>query len=154
MKYRVLMTVVLLMLGATFVYGQEIIAEIGVVVVEGDGTVALNGSGEVIIEGDGTLFIVDRTDTATIHIDSTKRLHYKEQKTRGNTVYTYRRFDGTATIIGEDIAVVMDGINIKVSVSGTGAMFVDGAGTYIINQDEPQQWSAQGDLITIGTVEP
>jgi len=148
------MGVALLILGTTLICAQEIVAEKGVVVVEGDGTVALNGSGEVMIEGDGTLFIVDRTDTATIQIDSTKRLYHKEQQTRGNTVHIYRRFNGTATIIGDDIAVVMDGNNIMLSISGTGSMFVHGDGNYAINNDDPQPWSDDGDLITIGSIEP
>ena len=126
----------------------------GIVIAEGDGTVALNGSGEVIIKGDGVLFIVDRTDTATIEIESTKRIRHQEKQTRGNTVYIYHRFNGTATIKGDDIAVVMEGINISVAVSGTGTMLVAGDGTYTLDTDDPQLWLDEGVLITVGEVAP
>ncbi len=126
----------------------------GIVIADGDGTIALNGSGEVVIEGSGILFIVDRTDTATIEIDSTNRIRRQEKQTRGNTVYIYHRFNGTATIKGDDIAVVMDGIHISVSVSGTGTMLVAGDGTYILNTEAPQPWLDEGVLITVDGIDP
>lgn len=154
MKYRVLTIIALLILGTTWIYAQEITTDKGIVIAEGDGTIALNGSGEVIIEGSGVLFIVDRTDTATIEIESTKRIRRQEKQTRGNTVYIYHRFNGTATIKGDDIAVVMDGLNISVSVSGTGTMLVAGDGIYTVNTEDPQPWLDEGVLITIGDVDP
>lgn len=152
MKYKVLMGVVLLVLGATLTNAQEIIAAVGIVTAEGDGIVAVNGSGEVMIEGEGVLFIVDRTDTATIHINSTTRSHYTEQQSRGNSVHIYRRFNGTATIIGEDIAVVMDGVSISASISGTGSMLLRGEGTYTLNK-QIQPWSDDGITIAFGDVD-
>jgi hypothetical protein len=152
MKHRILLSVVLLILGATLTYAQAIITGAGVVTADGDGTVALNGSGEVTIEGDGILFIVDRTDTATIDINSTARVYQTKQQTRGNTVYIYRRFNGTATIIGDDIAVVMNGISISVSVSGTGSMLLQGEGTVALNS-KIQPWSDDGLTLAIGEVE-
>jgi hypothetical protein len=150
MIHKILMTVALLIFGTTLAYTQEMITDGGVITAEGDGTIALNGGGEVIIEGIGTLFIVDRSDETIIDIDSRKKVHHKEQQTRGNTVHTYRRFDGMATVIGDDIAIVMEGVNITVSVSGTGSMFVQGEGNYMVNNDDPQQWSEVGTLIVIG----
>jgi len=154
MKHSVLTVIALLILGTTMVYAQETITEVGILIADGDGTIALNGSGEVMIEGDGTLFIVDRTDTATIEVENTKRIRRQKKKTRGNTVYVYNRFEGTATIKGDDIAVVMEGINISISVSGTGAMLVAGDGTFTLDTDDPQPWLDEGVLITIGDVDP
>ena len=153
MIYRVL-TLALLILSVSLAHGQELLAEAGLITIAGDGTLAFNGQGEFVIEGEGMLFVVDRTDEAMIHIESTKRIRHKEQVTRGNTVHIYRRFNGTAMIKGDDIAIVMEGINISMSVSGTGSMFVEGEGTYAINNGDPLPWSDGGDLITIGVLEP
>lgn len=140
-------------MGASLTYAQEIIAETSLITASGDGTVAFNGSGEVTIEGDGVLFIVDRTDTATIEINSTTRSYHTQQQARGNTVHTYRHFNGTATIVGDDIAVVIDGISISVSVSGTGSMLLQGDGDYTLD-NQTQPWSDDGITITIGDVVP
>jgi hypothetical protein len=147
------MSVILLIVGASLTYAQEIITETSLITAKGDGTVALNGSGEVTIEGDGVLFIVDRTDTATIEINSTTQTHHTQQQARGNTVHTYHHFNGTATIVGDDIAVVIDGVSISVSVSGTGSMLLQGDGDYTLD-NQTQPWSDDGLTIALGDIAP
>jgi|GEM_PF-1876154 len=119
---------------------------------EGSGTIALNGSGSITISGNGMLFIVDRTGDTQIDIEENRRYVHTERETRGNTVHTYRRFDGTATVSGEDMAVLMQGINLQVSVSGTGMMLLEGVGEFTLD-DTLNEWSSDGVQISLGDVD-
>lgn len=148
MTRKIIIAVLLFTLGITMIYAQNKIIAEGQLTAEGNGLIAFNGSGTVTVIGKGEVFIVDRTQETIINIDSTKRLHHRERKTRGNTVHTYRRFDGTATIEGDDFAVVMDGINISLSISGTGTVLIQGDGDYFIN-GETSDWYDDGSTISL-----
>jgi hypothetical protein len=118
---------------------------------QGDGMIAFSGQGQVRIEGEGLLFIVDRSDLADITLDSDKRYYHSERESRGNTVHTYRKFEGTATITGDDIAVLFDGINMTTSISGTGIVLIEGSGKYTLD-DIIYEWSADSVVIELGTL--
>ena len=152
MKIKILISLLLLLCGMTLAYAQDMVAGTGIITAQGDGTVALNGSGLVTITGSGELFVVDRTHTATIDIESDRRLHHRERQTRGSTVHTYKRFDGTAIIEGDDIALIMHGINISVSVSGTGVLMFEGIGDYTLNEDTAT-WADEGTMISLNELQ-
>lgn len=148
MKRNLIIGIIFFVIGITLVSAQNVIMGAGVLTAEGDGTVALNGRGEVTITGKGDLFIVDRTHTATIDIESSRRFYHRERKIRDNRVFSYAHFNGTATIIGDDIAVLMDGINIQMSVSGTGMILLAGDGVYSLN-DDTADWAYEGITISL-----
>lgn len=151
MTRNIIIGIILFVLGMTLVYSQDshdVIAGSGVLTAEGDGAIALNGSGEVTITGKGNLFIVDRTHTATINIESDYRLYHRERRLRDNRVFTYSRFNGTATIAGDDIAVVMDGTHIQMSISGTGMVLLAGDGHYTLN-NQTTDWTSDGTTISL-----
>ena len=148
---RISLAIILFLVGLTFVSAQDVsdvIAGSGALTAEGDGTIALNGSGEVTITGQGNLFIVDRTHTASINIESEQQLFYREHKLRDNKVFSYNRFDGTATVAGDDIAIVMDGTNIQMSVSGTMMILLMGDGVYTMN-DHTTDLTSDGTTISL-----
>lgn len=148
MTRKIIIAILLFTLGITLIYAQNKIIAEGQLTAEGNGIIAFNGKGSVTVTGKGEVFIVDRTQETTIYIESEKRLHHRERTARGNTVHTYRRFDGTATIEGDDFAVVMDGINISLSISGTGTVLIQGDGDYVIN-DEISDWYDEGSTISL-----
>jgi len=154
MVRKILFGVMVLVLGTGILSAQEIITTTAnMIMAEGDGVVAINGNGTMTVSGKGMLFIVDRTGETEIEVESEKRYVHREQKTRGNNVHIYRRFDGTAIISGEDVAVIMQGINIQVSVSGTGMMLLEGIGEYTIDTTT-LDWSNDGIMIGLGETVP
>lgn len=152
MKRIIVSSILVFLISIISLSAQNSIATLSAVTAEGDGIVAFNGYGEVTIQGDGMLFIVDRTDTATITLNSSQRYFHSERETRGNTVHTYRKFKGTATIIGEDIAVLFDGVDIVTSISGTGIILVEGIGNYTLD-DAQYEWSDEGIMIDLLSTE-
>ncbi len=150
MLHKWVVSVIVLIIGVGVLSAQDIIPMHGTITAEGDGTVAMSGSGVITITGKGMLFIVDRSGDTSIEVESNKRYFHNERTTRGNTTHTYRRFDGSAVISGEDMAVVMQGINIQAAISGTGMVLLEGTGEYTLEQDMVD-WSRDGVLIELGT---
>lgn len=150
MLRRAVLSLLVVMLSVMVLSAQEIITTDGVITAEGDGLVAINCNGDITITGKGMLFIVDRTGDTIIEVESNQRYFHNEREKRGNTTHTYRRFDGTAVISGEDMAVVMQGINMQVSISGTGMMMLEGIGEYTV-ESNTVEWSTDGVMIGLGS---
>ena len=149
---RLLVTGVIFIVSVMLIYAQEFITGTGTLTAEGDGIVALSGSGEMTIEGEGKLFIVDRTLITTIDITTSRRTHIQQSQSRGNNIFVYERFHGTAHIQGDDFAVIMDGINITVSVSGTSTILLEGEGEYTL-ENISSTWSDDGVMIELSQIE-
>lgn len=145
MKRRVRISLILfLLMGITQVFAQDN----GYLHAEGDGVIAFNGRGQITIQGEGNLFVVDRTHDAVIVMDSKNRTRPTTHEYRGSLTYSYRDFDGSTTLSGEDIAFILNGTNISLSISGTGTILLEGDGDYTIHNTSTH-WASDGSVLTI-----
>jgi hypothetical protein len=120
----------------------------GSVHAEGDGRVYVRGNGWVRISGQGHLVIMDLAGDATIDIhhntadseSSAATAESNQAHARGSRL-VFRRFNGSATIMGSHIVVMMRGRNIVLDAEGRGVVRLRGVGTYTSN-GQVGEWSA------------
>lgn len=138
--------IVFLLTLTTNVLAQDVMGT-GALTAEGDGRAALHGRGTVTVSGRGALYIVDRAGDAQINIEGngTRDIiqSYNQQVVR------YRGFNGTATISGSNIIVVIRGRNIELTAEGTGRAHLRGRGTYEFN-GESGKWTTRGTFVNLG----
>jgi hypothetical protein len=120
----------------------------GTVTATGGGRAEVSGSGEVSITGNGTLSVYDRAGDATISISGNGRKTTREYR-NGAKLITYSGYDGTATVSGTNIQVILTGTKIDLSATGTGIVRLRGKGSYTLN-GAAGEWTNNGIVLTLG----
>lgn len=144
--FLAVMTVVLALPAIAFAQSATV-SGTGTLTAEGTGRAALHGSGTVTVSGSGALYIVDRGGDAQISIAGNGTRDTIQR--HGQQVLRYRGFNGTATISGSHIIVVIRGRNIQLNAEGTGRAHLRGRGTYSVN-GESGTWTARGVFVALG----
>ena len=131
-------------------YAQDVeVSGTGTLTAEGDGRATLYGGGDFsAAAGAGQLWIYDRHGDAEITVSGEGRLT-KTLLANGDIRYYYRGFKGTATIRGSDVGIILKGIDMNLTATGTGHATLYGSGTYTIN-GESGTWSYQGVRLPLG----
>jgi len=148
MKKRILILVAVALV-ATFGFalaaeaGGFDIEGTGILTAQGDGLAFLHGGGKIDLSGAGTLWIRDIAGDATIEVEGGE---YKEFP---DGWIQYGRFEGTAHIEGSKISVLMVGVDIELTASGTGYARLRGHGTYDLN-GMTGEWGMRGTVLRLG----
>ena len=102
----------------------------GTLTASGSGTATMSGNIEVEISAlGGILTITDYDDNAEVEVTG-----YGTKKDLGNGTVRYSGFDGTASISGSSITVVIIGDDIELTADGTGSAVLRGYGTYSVEK--------------------
>ncbi|KPJ72381.1 hypothetical protein AMJ52_06530 [candidate division TA06 bacterium DG_78] len=138
-----------LLLVVTAFAGDELFKGKGTISAQGNGFIKLKGTGDVEISGDGVLWIVDCS------IDENLEVQVQGDGEKMQTpgfIWAYRGFNGSATISGGPMKVVLQGKDIDFTATGKGKLYLRGVGTYQ-RGDQINEWSELGEEITIKEVE-
>ncbi len=123
---------------------REIFAELkqhrpGSVDLSGTGKLTASGNGKATMSGDmeveisarsGVLTITDYDGNAEVDVTG-----YGTKEDMGNGTVRYSGFDGTASISGSSVTVVILGDDIELTSKGTGSVVLRGCGTYDVEKD-------------------
>jgi hypothetical protein len=138
-----------LLLVVTAFAGDELFKGKGTISAQGNGLVKLKGTSDIEISGDGLLWIVDCS------IDENLEVQVQGDGEKMQTpgfIWAYRGFNGTATISGGPMKVVLQGKDIDFTATGKGKLYLRGVGTYQ-RGDQINEWSELGEELTIKEVE-
>ncbi len=103
----------------------------GKLTASGNGKATMSGNMEVEISAhSGVLTITDYDDNAEVDVTG-----YGTKEVIGNGAVRYSGFDGTASISGSSVTVVILGDDIELTSKGTGSVVLRGYGTYNIEKD-------------------
>lgn len=129
----------LIMVPAAFAQqtSTQTVSGTGTLTAEGDGRAQMRGSGTVIISGSGLLIIRDTAGDVAIEVsgDGNRRAQ--------GSIVTYRGFNGTATISGSNFSLSLRGTDISLTAAGTGAIRLQGSGTFTIGS-VTNDWTDRG----------
>jgi hypothetical protein len=133
--------VLLLALSATAFAGSAHVSGTGTLTASGSGRAVLRGDGSVDASGNGVLKVLDCGGDAVIHVTGNG---LKVIKQKGNCVlYKYVGFNGTASVVGDNIKVKIKGIAIDMTAHGTGVVRLNGVGVYHVG-NQTGLWSEPG----------
>jgi uncharacterized protein YdcH (DUF465 family) len=103
----------------------------GKLTASGDGKATMSGNMEAKINArGGILTITDHDDNAEVDVTG-----YGTKEDLGNGAVRYSGFDGTASISGSSVTVVILGDDIELTVEGTGSVILRGYGTYNVEKN-------------------
>lgn len=143
---KTVITIVLFLLLVVMAFaGDEVFKGKGTISAQGNGVIKLKGSGDIEISGDGVLWIVDCS------IDENLQVQVQgagEKMMTPGFIYAYRGFNGTATVSGGPMKMVLQGKDIDFTASGKGKLYLRGKGTYQ-RGNLVKEWSEFGEEITI-----
>lgn len=103
------------------------------VVLNGTGTLEASGAGTAVVKGSlnlsltadyGTLMVCDRAGDMEITVTG------NGVKDQAGKYTIYHGFDGTVDLTGSDVAVIMIGSGVDLTVTGTGRAILVGEGSY------------------------
>lgn len=123
---------------------REIFAELkqhrsGSADLSGTGKLTASGTGKATISGDVEVEIIAKSGVLTItDYDGNAKVDvtgYGTKEDIGDDVVRYSGFDGTASISGSSVTVVILGDDIELTSKGTGSVVLRGYGTYDVEKD-------------------
>ena len=118
--------------------GSVSLSSTGALAAQGNGKATISGNLDIKVNGkDGILIIKDYDEDAVIEIEGKG---IKEMLDDGTI--KYEGFDGSATIKGSSITVVITGDNIELNAEGTGSAVLRGHGSYNANGNQ-NMWAEQ-----------
>jgi hypothetical protein len=118
----------------------------GVLDAQGSGIAAVKGTMDLSVSASrGILLVRDLDGDAVVHVDGNGRT----AQWHGFTAYF--GFDGHATVVAHDAAVIVIGEDIDLHVAGRGWAFLKGHGTFTANGHGPFPWTPEG---AFGSVTP
>jgi hypothetical protein len=131
---------------ATAPAGRTVVGGTGVLDAHGDGVVGLRGSVDLHASASGGLLLVrDFNHNAVVHVDG----NGQTVQWLGFTVYF--GFNGNATVLAPDAAVIVVGRDIDLHVVGRGWAFLKGRGEFTANGHGPFPWTPDG---SFGSITP
>lgn len=126
--------------------GRTVIGGTGVLDAQGNGLVAVRGAMDLRVSAtEGMLLVRDFNNNAVVRVDG----NGQTAQWLGFTVYF--GFNGNATVVAPDAAVIVIGKDIDLRVVGRGWAFLKGEGEFTANGRGPFPWTADG---IFGSVTP
>jgi hypothetical protein len=120
-----MVVVVVAMLAVAPVVSAEELQGEGSLTAQGDGIAILRGRGTVDLRGNGTLWIKDAAGDAEIEVTG-----WGQKEVFPDGWVQYAGFHGTAHVEGSRIAVIVAGVDIKLTAQGRGIVRLWGHGSY------------------------
>lgn len=111
--------------------GSADLSGTGALTASGNGKATMSGNMEMDISAkSGVLTITDYDGNAEVDVTG-----YGTKEDLGNGAVRYSGFDGTASISGSSVTVVITGDDIELTADGTGSAVLRGHGTYNVEKD-------------------
>jgi|GEM_PF-1903673 len=111
--------------------GSADLSGTGTLTASGNGVATMSGNMEMEISArSGVLTITDYDGNAEVDVTG-----YGTKEDLGNGAVRYSGFDGTASISGSSVTVVILGDDIELTAEGTGSAVLRGYGTYDVEKD-------------------
>ncbi|MBI2724503.1 MAG: hypothetical protein HYX50_05520 [Chloroflexi bacterium] len=126
--------------------GRVLVRGTGVLDAQGDGLAAVRGKMALRVSAsEGVLLVRDMDNDAVVNVKGDGRT------VQWNGFTVYFGFQGEATVVARDAAVIVVGKDINLHVEGRGWAFLKGRGTFTANGQGPFPWTEAG---TFGSVTP
>jgi hypothetical protein len=116
----------------------------GVLDAHGDGLVAVRGRIDLYARADrGIMLVKDVTGDAAVRING------DGHTANWNGFTVYFGVEGQAHVTGSDVTVIIVGDDVDLHVVGAGWAFLNGDGTFEVNNRGPFRWTADGAFASI-----
>lgn len=124
----------------------------GTVVAEGDGHVGIRMDGTLTLTGSGRLAVIDFSGDGSIDISGYGRR--SQRQTNWGLATVYEGFNGEALLTGSGFGVALEGFDVDLTATGSGAVRLNGSGTYSITTADGTETGAWTDAgVTLNTGE-
>ena len=120
----IIVAVVAMLAVVPVVSAEEMLGK-GSLSAQGDGIAILRGRGTVDLSGNGTLWVKDAAGDAEIEVTG-----FGQKEVFPDGWIQYAGFHGTAHVEGSRIAVIVAGVDIKLTAEGRGIVRLWGHGSY------------------------